>query len=284
MKIKPKYIRVASDLHLEGHLGQREAFLAECHVPPDPRDAESILILAGDISSKPQQLLYFLAALKDQFLKVIYVPGNHEFYGHDILKLEKDLKFSLTAHDMDDKISYSGNGVVVDEFDGVRIIHTTLWGDGGATIQEEGDIGNCLRDFYVVMKDGKRFTVADMRALHEVQKSAIAEALKQPFDGKTVVATHHLPSYSLCHPRFGDAINGGFASHCDNLFDENAPDVWIHGHTHDTHDKMMHNTRIVCNPLGYVREWGGQFNSFGAKFLEVETINELEAIKPAISE
>jgi predicted NBD/HSP70 family sugar kinase len=31
---------------------------------------------------------------------------------------------------------------------------------------------------------------------------------------------------------------------------------WVHGHTHSTHDYMIGNTRVLCNPRGYPREYG----------------------------
>ena len=27
--------------------------------------------------------------------------------------------------------------------------------------------------------------------------------------------------------------------------------MWFHGHTHDTYDYMIDQTRILCNPKGY---------------------------------
>jgi len=279
--MKPKYIRVLSDLHLEQLLGQREEFLALSYVPPDPRDSESILVLAGDISSKPQQLIPFLGWLKDRFIKVIYVPGNHEYYGHEIHSLTQKMFESIDGPDFDGKIEYAGTGVGLLEFDGLRFIHTTLWGDGGSTLAEHADVGKCLNDFRVVELGDKRFTVADMKTLHKTQKRMLRELLETPFDGKTVVVTHHMPSYQLCHPRFGTDINGGFASHSDDLMGgEFAPAVWIHGHTHDSIDRKLHQCRVVCNPSGYRYEYGGVHNTFGPKFLSIENMQHVEPVKP----
>jgi predicted phosphodiesterase len=277
--MKPKYIRVASDLHLEQLLGQREEFLAMTFVPEDPRDAESVLVLAGDISSKPKQLLEFLGWVEKRFLKVIYVPGNHEFYGHDMGDWTMDMVASIEGYC--EKVEFSGCGVICEEMEGVRFIATTLWADGGSTLQEEGDIGHCLNDFRLVKLGDKRFTVQDMKTLNRGQKAKVKEMLEEPFDGKTVVVTHHMPSYSLCHPRFGTAINGGFASHCDDLLKgEHAPDVWIFGHTHDSVDMFFGNSRLVCNPSGYRYEYGGTHNIFGPKFLSIEDLTKQEIVEP----
>ena len=174
-----------------------------------------------------------------------------------------------------------GEGVGCIEMDGIRFLFTTFWADGGSSLQEYGDIGNCLNDFRIVKRGDKRFTVGDMKKLHEEQKAKLKSLLETPFDGKTVVVTHHMPSYSLCHPRFGSAINGGFASHSDDLLGgEFAPTVWIHGHTHDSIDMIMHGTRIVCNPSGYRYEYGNVHNLFGPMFLTVENLRHVEPVKP----
>ena len=55
---------------------------------------------------------------------------------------------------------------------------------------------------------------------------------------------------------------------------EHGPDLWIHGHTHDTIDRDLHGTRVVCNPSGYRQEYGTVFNLFGPKFVEVDTHHE----------
>jgi len=276
--MKPKYIRVLSDLHLEQLLGQREEFLANSFVPPDPRDSESVLVLAGDISSKPAQLIPFLGWLKDRFMRVIYIPGNHEYYGHEFASWERAVTEALKEAP---NIKFCGNDVAVEEFEGVRFIFGTLWGDGGSTLAEHADIGRYLNDFRLARVGDKKFTVADMKTMYRSQKSKIKALLETPFDGKTVVATHHMPSYQLCHPRFGGAINGGFASHSDDLMGgEHAPAVWIHGHTHDTIDRILHGCRVVCNPSGYRQEYGTIFNLFGPKFITIENMQYVEPVKP----
>lgn len=270
--MKPKYIRVASDLHLEQNYGQKTDFLVNQFVPADERDAESVLVLAGDISSKPAQLVPFLKEVEKRFPRVYFVPGNHEFYGHDLDKWSSDFKVEMGESTI---TKFTTLDVDIEEMEGVRFIYTTLWADGGKDHFERAQVNRGLRDFYVIGKNGKRFHVNDMMALHKVQRTKLEELIAKPFDGKTVVITHHMPSYRLCHPRFGSEINGGFAGNLDSvLAADNAPNLWIHGHTHDTIDTTMWKTRIVCNPSGYFMEKNvGPYNSYGTKFVEIETMN-----------
>ena len=30
------------------------------------------------------------------------------------------------------------------------------------------------------------------------------------------------------------------------------PSLWLHGHTHESFDYNIKNTRVVCNPRGYI--------------------------------
>jgi predicted phosphodiesterase len=271
--MKPKYIRVASDLHLEQWTGQTAEFLVKTFVAPDERDAESVLVLAGDISSKFDQLIAFLREIEKRFLKVIYIPGNHEFYGHNMT--EWSTKFSLELG-VSEKTEFATCDVGYLELENARFIFSTLWADGGQSIAERGMVGSSLRDFYVIKIDQshlndppRRFTVPDMAEIHRKQKAKIVEHLEKPFEGRTVVISHHMPSYRLCHPRFGNEINGGFASNCDALLAGGKIDLWIHGHTHDSIDTEMWGTRVVCNPSGYNNEHASEFNQYGPKFVEV---------------
>jgi predicted phosphodiesterase len=271
-----KYLRIASDLHLDGFLGQTSETLRAGFLPSDPRDAESILILAGDISSNGEQLVGFLAACAAVFPKVIYVPGNHEWYKHDYTSYEPELSQAILSLPHDN-IEFSLHGVGYEEMDDlkVRFIFGTLWGDGGPTLGDQGAVGFYLNDFRLI-SNGRtpkstaqmRFTVQDMIAVYRDHKAKIAEQLAIPYDGKTVVITHHLPSRRLVSARFwptdgSDGANGGFVGNCDDLLAaDNAPDLWVHGHTHDRISTTLWKTRIECNPAGYKGEWMTKFNTF----------------------
>lgn len=267
MQQKPKYLRIASDLHLEA-FGGDAANLQAGTLPPDPRDKESVLILAGDISSATNQLRAFLEHLSPQFGHICVVPGNHEYYGHEY----NEKNIALSAMNFAN-VTHSSGDVICTEFEGVRIIYGTLWADGGNSLAEMGRVGHYMNDFNYIRFKQRLFTVPDMKTLNAIHRNVLEKFLKKPFDGRTIVATHHMPSYQLCHPRFGTDCNGGFASHCDRLFYEDfAPSVWIHGHTHDTIDTVMGSTRIICNPAGYLGEWGNSHNYYigqGPKFIEL---------------
>lgn len=272
-----KYLRVASDLHLEGFSGRNPDTLMIDFLPHDERDAESALVLAGDISSGPDQLVFFLRACIERFNNVFFVPGNHEYYRHNYnawnLTMTERLDLLVKENPHAGNLYFVTDGVVQVEVSGVRFILSTLWGDGGPTMESRAVTGHYLNDFRLISKnmaDGiGRFTVFDMMEEFKKNKAGIRAELERPFEGKTVVITHHLPSRRLVSARFwprdgSDGCNGGFVGDCDNIlaYEELAPKLWIHGHTHDTIDTELWGTRIVCNPAGYRSEWFSKVNTF----------------------
>lgn len=273
-----KYLRVSSDLHLEAFRGRDPESLAIDFLPKDDRDKESMLVLAGDISSVPDQLVAFLRVCLSRFEKVLFIPGNHELYHHDYFAWNAEMADRLEKY-CPGLIYALDNVGYYDALPGVRFIFGTMWGDGGPTLADQGQVGYFLNDFRLISYGTTdrgtaklRFTVDKMKEIFKTQKATIEEYLKSSFSGKTVVVTHHMPSRRLVSKRFwpndgSDGANGGFVGDCDNILAyDHAPNLWIHGHTHDTIDTELWKTRIVCNPAGYRGEWATPVNSYWERY------------------
>jgi Icc-related predicted phosphoesterase len=86
-----------------------------------------------------------------------------------------------------------------------------------------------------------------------------------------VVVTHHAPSgESVAECYKGDTLmNGAFASDLSELImDRPQIKLWTHGHMHNMSNYWVGDTRVVCNPRGYINyESNAQF--FQLKYLEV---------------
>lgn len=79
------------------------------------------------------------------------------------------------------------------------------------------------------------------------------EFLKRELLSGDIVLTHHLPSYRSVPQRYKTSpLNGFFVCDLEGLILERKPSLWVHGHTHDSLDYHLGNTRIVCNPYGYL--------------------------------
>ena len=266
-----KYLRVASDLHLEAFYGRDPETLAIDFLMPDDRDADSILVLAGDVCSQPERLVQFLAVCLKRFPKVVYVPGNHEYYRQDYDGWNKTMDKALS--ELGPNLLFSTRGMKQHNLPGLRFIIGTMWGDGGPTLKDRAMVGAYLNDFRLITRENglRRFSTTDMIEEFKQAREQLQEMLSTPCGmDRTIVVTHHLPSRALVSERFwpgdgSDGANGGFVGECEDLMattEPISPWLWIHGHTHDTIDRMLWETRIVCNPAGYRGEWCSPFNTF----------------------
>jgi Icc-related predicted phosphoesterase len=144
---------------------------------------------------------------------------------------------------------------------GVRFLGSTLWtdfklyGEGEAWFSRQR-AKRSIQDFASIRNHGRTFTPEDSVELHETSRAWIESELGANFNGPTVVVTHHLPALMSVAKRYAnDPLNPAFASRLEDLIEKYHPELWIHGHTHVPCDYDLFNTRIVCNPRGYPREF-----------------------------
>jgi hypothetical protein len=114
-------------------------------------------------------------------------------------------------------------------------------------------LNGTLNDHVLITIGGKSFTAK--KAYEENQKSEhwLREKLDEPFEGKTLVITHHSPSLKCGHRAFGlNQFSSGFVSNLDDLVKK--AELWFYGHTHCNEDMMIGKCRIISNQKGYPRE------------------------------
>lgn len=222
------------------------------------------LILAGDIE-KALFLPVYLKAVADYLeIPVIAVLGNHEYYGGEYHRVKKVVAAAGNhplVHLLDDD-------ACTFEFEGtpVRFIGATLWTDyrlnetrigqdQSTAMREARDFMN---DFRAIKKEGALFCPEDALELHESARSFIEQEISKKFDGKTVVVTHHSPSPETEDAYKESKLSASFSSNLHYLMQgENAPDFWVHGHTHEDGDVVVGNTRILSRQRGYPGEKRG---------------------------
>lgn len=248
-------LHILSDLHLG---------MAGFDCPPTDADA---IVLAGDIA-RPQQAVGWAAGLGKP---VLYVPGNHEFYGGSLAGTVAHLRRLCAGTPVrllhDDELVLHG----------VRFLGATLWtdfllyGDGPRRDQAVAAALRYVRDFERIRRvddDPAPLTPDDCAAAFERHAGWLRERLAIPYAGPTVVITHHAPSRRSVHPRFADSpVNPCFASHADRLMGRKRVQLWIHGHTHDSFDYRVGGTRVLCNPRGYHRNGQDENPRFDPKLV-----------------
>jgi Icc-related predicted phosphoesterase len=234
-------IRIYSDLHLE--FGRFDSPFTE-------RGAEDLVVLAGDIDVGVAGVQW--AARTFPHVPVIYVAGNHEFFGHDFSYLVDECKAAAT-----------GTNVHVLERDsidvgGIRVLGTTLWTDyrvAGEHRQQEAmewaEVN--LADSWQIRTNG-RPTKSDRFLLEHLHSVAWLDEQIAVADRPVIVVTHHAPTLRTTDPFYAGSIStAAFHSNTEHLLRKPVK-LWIHGHTHYNVDLRVRGVRIVANQWGYPNE------------------------------
>jgi len=245
-------VHLLSDLHLE--ISQYQ--------PHSASESADIVLAAGDVWHKDRGIRMLRAMWPDK--EIVTVSGNHEHYRaeiHSSMARMREAAEEVGIHflENDEKIL-----TVRDEK--IRILGCTLWTDFMLYGLEKRadcmtDAGQYLNDFRLIRNGSWNFSPKDSINLHNASVKWLESKLAEPFDGPTIVMTHHAPSYKSVVKRFqGDLLSACFASNLDHLMDGNKVDLWVHGHMHDSLDYYINGTRVMCNPRGYCRYEGGEEN------------------------
>ncbi len=227
--------RLLSDLHLE--FRKNDASLFDKIKNFNLENKTDYLILAGDITNfKNLPLLEkFFNFIKDDYKKIFYVLGNHEYYGSN----KKDnvlVTYKNLIKSFDDKIILLENGSF--NLDSSTVISgATLWTD----IKLE-DCGNT--------NDTRYIRCDEIIETHFRSKNFL-KAL--PDDKKHIIITHHMPSLLLIDKKYSSYSSSGFASNCEDIFKPNML-FWVYGHTHTPNSTTIKGINFICNPLGYIHE------------------------------
>lgn len=242
----PLKIHILSDLHLEFapvQLAQTDA---------------DVVIMAGDINLKLKGLYW----MKAQFSKkpVLYVLGNHEFYGTAHPRLVEKAKIAAVGTN----ISILENDEVV--IGRTRFLGCTLWTDfelfgdprvAGYTASKQ------MTDFHRIRRSPSysKLRSIDAAVIHKRSLEWLKTKLETKWVGPTVVITHHAPSPQSVPERFRkDIVSASYASNLEDTVKQSRASLWIHGHIHHGSDYVIGDTRVICNPKGYPVERNTDFN------------------------
>lgn len=268
-------ISIASDLHLE--FGDLDF---------DNSENAEVLILSGDICvaadldmrdirktelgvarARSERFHEFFERCAERFPHVIYVMGNHEYYHSD---------YATALTEVRRKLAHLTNLSVLERevktIDDVTFIGGTLWTDMNnqdpltlyhmrTMMNDFRVIANSAVPVHFRTQEGKfatrvaKFSPEDAAAEHTKMKQYIQSVVQGDHDTKYVVAGHHAPSAQSTHERYAhDTImNGGYSSNLDEfVLDHPQIRLWTHGHTHHPFDYQIGDTRVICNPRGYI--------------------------------
>ena len=259
-------IGIMSDIHLE--FGPYEGEIPEVDV----------MVLAGDIATarmlrgifpgdapsyvapdKEQYTWEFFELVRHKAEVVIYVAGNHEYYGMEFGKANRELALFCATWGF-----YFLNKEEV-LINGVPFRGATLWTDPGDPFLVQNRMSDYSR---IKFKDGNRYRklrVTDTVREHDLAKNFI-------FDGAlddAIIVTHHLPAKQCIPPMYRmDRLNAGYYTDLEELIRCHRPRFWLHGHTHEKVDVEVGVTRIIANPRGYYGH-EPQAHNYEVKVIEI---------------
>jgi len=285
-------LAVCSDLHLE--FGPIEF---------ENTEGADVIVLSGDIcvaadlnkidysygTAPPkvmehsERLEKLLRSCSDSFKHTIMIMGNHEHYHGDFAKsapvIRDFIKSFKNVHFLDKEIV---------KIDDVTFIGGTLWTDMNkedpitlhamsGMMNDYRGVVNSNREVMFRDEEGNqqvraaKFSPEDTVEDHNKMLGYIRIMVEGKFDQKFVVCGHHAPSTLSTHPRYKDEriMSGAYSSDLSEfIMDRPQIKLWTHGHTHEPFDYMLGDTRIVCNPRGYIG-YEQRADDFKLHFLEI---------------
>jgi predicted phosphodiesterase len=235
-----------------------------------------VLINAGDLSNDTDGLVEWLERRLPEGVDMVYVPGNHEYEHKNFWTYAAELKESV-AHLPNVHVLQND----VWEKDGVRFLGTTLWTDFKAyghlwTAESCKELASTnIIDFKRIRGREGFLTPNEMAEANRVARRFLDLELAKPYEGKTVVVSHFLPSRQCVSAKYGqDKINAYYVSDMEEMM--SAVDVWCFGHTHDSVDKQIGKTHVRCNPRGYSKLFNVAENQTFQPTLQFEVVSDLK--------
>lgn len=240
---------LASDVHLEfGSLVLNNDRHADC------------LILAGDIVpfcdlTPKGDLIHnwvdeFFKNISDEFPLVIWVPGNHEWYGSTMPIGINRARQYIEAMGLGNIKIIDRESILVED---TWVHGATLWTDygRGSPINME-TARNSMNDYNQIQRRYKDIDIMIRpEFLYEEHLLSVEFIKSAVSDGqKSVVVTHHAPLLQAAY----DGLWHCYASDLSNLILDNpCIKYWVYGHTHTRDTYHVGDTKVVSNCRGYVK-------------------------------
>lgn len=245
---------IMSDLHLEfeASVGLEPGE----SLPPLPNESNYDLIilagdiaLAGDVSNRYEHLFKYFKRLNELGKPILFVIGNHELYlSYNFGHLGEVLSEKLTGPEF-------SNIHVLDrstfKFNGITFIGATLWTDfGGGDKDVMANAQASMSDYNVIATpERKKIKPQDVLKAHKIDRKYIFSQLESLGGRSCVVITHHAPvECSDISLKLPEAYQSDLSEKIRNY----KPLFWIHGHIHKSIDLLVADTRMICNPRGYI--------------------------------
>ena len=237
-------VRLLSDLHHEFRPDtfEYQTFIKHC--------GEDLTVLAGDIAVGAQSV----AKVLDLFIRarhkhIVYVPGNHEYYGGQYTEVHQELVDVCKARREWVTMLQPGVKLIRDD---LVVVGGTLWTNFGEDQLAQDTAQHFISDFRVI----KGFKTQMAKHLYYSDLAWIKRVCEQHSNKQKLIITHFLPAKECVDVKYKHSqLNSYFANDLGSWIETLEDAVWLYGHTHECADFHIGTTRMVCNPLGYPQEY-----------------------------
>lgn len=228
-------IQYLSDLHLNNYKNNTILFFIEGIIACK----SDIVIIAGDISDAQKlksTLLYITEAIPNKYF--IFVPGNHDYDGSQISKINKELynikiknlKILNNSSTIIDNIVFIGSSGWISEYNLLLVSRVNSY-------ERIGDLITKYKYGTLLGKESYNFFKKELTTFNNKFKK--------------VCITHTVPSYSLLTKYKENPLNWFFVNQLlDNIIEKYKPEFWVCGHTHENIETTLYDTKCLCNPVG----------------------------------
>lgn len=247
-------LQIISDVHLESN----STF-------PLINKSADVLVYAGDVGEGLSKIfLYFTKVRLETSSPIIYVLGNHEYFGKYLASAFGDVKTFLKT--IPDIFVLEKDSKIIDD---VCFIGTTLWTNfddyrGEQAVQAGMPEYRAVRttDQYCRTKlITTRSIVKEHLKCKEYIEEEIINAKRNKL--KTVIVTHTCPSFKCATEKEKKGVLvGAFYTELSEFISCKRPDLWIYGHTHNSKEVKVGRTRVISNQFGYRNEQCGFVEEF----------------------
>jgi DNA repair exonuclease SbcCD nuclease subunit len=219
-----------------------------------------LVVLAGDVDLGLGGIAYADEVSRFVGCPVVYVAGNHEYYGHDLDHLQDGLR----------EAAWKTNGrVLYLERDSVRLwpgghsllVHgCTLWTDyglNGSPAADKALARHGMSDHRRISRNIGFFSPEHAEEEHRLSvtwlRQAVAESRQQEQGlepARQLVVSHHAPLRTGLK-KHSKGLEAAYMSDLEGLVCELSPQLWLHGHTHVRHVTPVGATLVASAPRGY---------------------------------
>ena len=262
-----------SDLHTDftvnGNVGRRNTLLTEEQLEKMfgfLNDYDDMVVVAcGDIGERMMGVVWCERMLKVfPKIRIVYTPGNHEYYGANMDILQHDLSkatfSSKRLYILDGQIN--ARCTLTDDLGRPELVVLggTLWTDfnkQSATVMN--DAQHRMNDYKYIMSGGDNKRITANRILNEhfnTRKQIFKELERVDKTVPVICMSHHTPYVDTVQDALTYAYHVDLSEELNNA--SRVPTYWFSGHTHMSKVKEIEysagKVTFVSNQWGYPSE------------------------------